>query len=256
MYYERVVDEKSYYLFYHSEYNEGTEPHFTPPHCHDAIELLIVKSGYVDGAINGDPVTVSDGEMVFLDSYDIHSFTFTDCERYSLVFSKDYCRMLTVDGLTLPTRPALKPEEFSSIVSRLDEYYKAYGERIPSPLLVESLVSFILGTVELSVGKTERGKRKSELMIDVLEYVKKNSEKELTLPFVAEKFGYTPNYFSSLFNKLIGMSFNDYLNYIRYTRASEIILLQGCSVTNIAMKCGFGSMNTYYRAKNKFDKKP
>ena len=246
----------SYYLFYHSEYNEKTEPHFTPPHCHDAYELLIVKRGSVEGVLNGEPVTVSRGEMIFLDSYDIHSFTFTDCERYSLVFSKDHCRMLSGDGMTLPTCPALKEHEFSLISSRLDEYYAAYGERIPSPLLVESLVSFILGTVELSVGKVARGERRNELIVDILEYIKKNSEKELTLTGVADTFGYTPNYFSSLFNKLVGMSFNDYLNYIRYTRASEIILLQGCAVTNIAMKCGFGSMNTYYRAKNKFDKKP
>ena len=221
MYYEKVVDEKSYYLFYYSEYNVNTEPHITPPHCHDAIEVLIVKRGSVDGVINGEPVTVSAGELVFLDSFDIHTFTFTDCERYSLVFSKDYCRMLTGDGLTLPTRPGLKPSEFASIVSRLDEYYKAYGERIPSPLLVESLASFILGTVELAVGKVEKGERKNELMVEVLEYVKNHSELELTLPFVAEKFGYTPNYFSSLFNKLVGMSFNDYLNYIRYLSKNQ-----------------------------------
>ena len=256
MYYERVVDEKSYYLFYYAEYNENTEPHFTPPHCHDAYEVLLVKEGHVDGVLNGEPITLCAGEMLFLESYDIHSFTFFDCARYSLVFSKDYCRMLSGDGLTLPTRPALKPAEFSGLITRLDEYYKAYGEHIPSPLLVESLISFILGTVELSVGKVERAERRNELIVDVLEYIKRNSEQELTLPLVAEKFGYTPNYFSSLFNRLVGMSFNDYLNYIRYTRASEIILLQGCSVTNIAMKCGFGSMNTYYRAKNKFDKKP
>ena len=152
--------------------------------------------------------------------------------------------------------PRLEAGEIFEDHRPLDEYYSAYGEHIPSALLVESLVSFILGTVELSVGKIERGERRNELIVDILEYIKKNSEKELTLPGVAEIFGYTPNYFSSLFNKLVGMSFNDYLNYIRYTRASEIILLQGCAVTNIAMKCGFGSMNTYYRAKNKFDKKP
>jgi AraC-like DNA-binding protein len=218
--------------------------------------VLLVKRGSVDGVINGEPITVSAGELVFLDSFDIHTFTFTDCERYSLVFSKDYCRMLSGDGLTLPTHPALTAEQFATVVARLDEYYRLYGDRIPSPLLVESLATFILGTVELAVGRVERGERKSELMVEVLMYVKNNSEKELTLPQVAEKFGYTPNYFSSLFNRLVGMSFNDYLNYIRYTRASEIILLQGCSVTDIAMKCGFGSMNTYYRAKNKFDKKP
>ncbi len=255
MYYEKVVDEKSYYLFYWGEYSENTEPHFTPPHCHEAYELLVVTRGACEMTVNGKRKTLEAGSLVFLDSYDIHSFVFENCERYSLVFSKEYCRMLHEDGKTLPLYPSITDEDFKAIKARLDEFYSTYGTHIPSPLLVESLVSYILGRIEVRVGKVVRGDKPTELMVEVLEYIKKNSDKELTLPLVAERFGYTPNYFSSLFNKLVDMSFNDYLNYIRYTRASEIILLEGCSVTNIAMKCGFGSMNTYYRAKNKFDKK-
>jgi YesN/AraC family two-component response regulator len=148
------------------------------------------------------------------------------------------------------------PEKtFSKIKAILDEYYREYGERIPNGLLVEGLVSYILGLAEAEHGRVEKREKPGELMIEVLEYIKKNADSDLTIANLAAKFGYTPNYFSSLFNKFVQMSFNDYLNYVRYTRAAEIIQLQGCTATNIAMKCGFGSMNTFYRAKNKFDKK-
>ena len=254
MYYEKAVDEKAYYLFYKGENDESTEPQFTPPHCHDAYELLVVTRGEVEGTLNGEPRTIHAGELVFLDSYDIHSFVFKNCERYSLVFSKDHCRMLVDGATTLPSYPECDGESFVLIREELEKYYTAYGRKIPNGLLVESLVSYILGIIESACGRVERRERSNDLIVEVLEYIKRNSDSELTLTDVAAKFGYTPNYFSSLFNKLVGMNFNNYLNYVRYTRATEIILLEGCTATNIAMKCGFGSMNTFYRAKNKFDK--
>ena len=163
---------------------------------------------------------------------------------------------MLVDGsTTLPSYPVCDKESFSKISAELERFYSEYGTQIPSGLLVEALVSYVLGIIEASCGRASRREKANALIVEVLEYIKKHSESELTLTGVAAKFGYTPNYFSSIFNKFVGMNFNDYLNYVRYTRAAEIILLEGCTATNIAMKCGFGSMNTFYRAKNKFDKK-
>ena len=256
MYYEKKVDEKSYYLFYFGRYDENTEPHFTPPHCHDAYELLVVTRGSVETVLNGEMKILHAGDILFCDSYDVHSFVFEHCERYSLVFSKNCCRMLLNDEKILPSYPQCDEKNFVAILNRLEEYRSLYGTEIPNGLLVEGLVSYILGIIELSCGRIERRARTNELMINVLDYINKNSDKDLTLTSVAAKFGYAPNYFSGVFNKFVNMSFTNYLNYVRYTHAAEIILLQGCTATDIAMKCGFGSMNSFYRAKNKFDKKP
>lgn len=253
--YEKNFDERSYYLFYKGAHNLSDGPQFAPPHCHNARELLIVTRGCVDIVLNGEQKSVAAGEITFIDSYDIHAYTFCDCERYSLVFSNEYCRMLFDDSKTLPHHVKCSEEGFAKIKSLLDDYYGKYGEMIPNGLLVEGLVSFILGTVESEAGRIEKREKPGELIVEILDYIKNNSDSELTLADVALRFGYTPNYFSSLFNKFVQMSFNDYLNYVRYTKAAEFILLQGCTATNVAMKCGFGSMNTYYRAKNKFDKK-
>ena len=147
MYYEKIVDEKSYYLFYFGSYNENTEPHFTPPHCHDAYELLVVTKGSVEIILNGESKTLKSGDILFADSYDVHSFVFESCERYSLVFSKDYCRMLVDEERTLPSYPVCDEKSFNAILLRLDEYRSTYGTDIPNRLLVESLVSYVLGII-------------------------------------------------------------------------------------------------------------
>ena len=75
------------------------------------------------------------------------------------------------------------------------------------------------------------------------------------MPEIAKQFGYTSNYFSSLFNKYMAMNFNDYLNYVRYEKAKSMLsdASNKLTVLDVAEACGFGSMNTFYRAKNKFE---
>ena len=78
-------------------------------------------------------------------------------------------------------------------------------------------------------------------MLKVLDYIYENYSEELSLPFVASKFGYTTNYFSTLFNKFTAMNFNDYVNWVRYNKA--VILLNdsknGYTVTEVSNICGF-----------------
>ena len=254
MYYEKTADERSYYLFRYGRYDENTETYVTPPHCHDGYELLIVTGGSAKLVLNGESKTLNTGEILFCDSYDIHSFVFENCERYSLVFSKDYCRMIDDRDKTIPTYPICDKKSFEAIEKRLREYNADYGENIPNSLLVESLISYILGMIEASSGRVVRRKKANEAMISVLDYISNNSEKDLTLTGVATRFGYAPSYFSTMFNKFVKMGFKDYLNYVRYTHASEMMLAEDCTATDVAMKCGFGSMTTFYRAKNKFEK--
>lgn len=254
MYYEKAVDEKSYYLFRYGRYDENTETYVTPPHCHDGYELLVVTGGSAEVVLNGESRRLNAGDILFCDSYDIHSFVFEDCERYSLVFSKDYCRMVEDGDKTFPTYPVCDEKSFEAIKARLWEYNADYGESLPNSLLVESLISYVLGMIEVSSGRAERRKKANGVMISVLDYIGENSEKNLTLTSVATRFGYAPSYFSAMFNKFVKMGFKDYLNYVRYTHASKMMLAEDCTATDVAMKCGFGSMTTFYRAKNKFEK--
>ena len=121
-------------------------------------------------------------------------------------------------------------------------------------LLRKSFVAMLLSLMKKIMpcgGQTEKVRRNDGLM-DILRYVSSNFEKPLNVEAVASRFGYSPNYFSSIFKKLTGVTFKEYLNFCRvigYQRLRERDAK--LSVAEAAEKCGFGSVKSLYRARKR-----
>ena len=96
--------------------------------------------------------------------------------------------------------------------------------------------------------------KRDDLMLKILTYFDENFAERLTLQKVAADLGYHPVYFSRIFNKYIGMSFNDYLNRLRIDKIQEELSKGKASVANTVHKFGFTNMKTYYNALKKFRK--
>jgi AraC-like DNA-binding protein len=174
-----------------------------------------------------------------------------------VISDKKYCKSLLESGINLENLVIPSDTVFNKLREKIEEYFELYQKNELNSFLVESLLLYIVGELLPFSKKIERPINKNrETMLKVLDYIYENFSEELSLPFVASKFGYTTNYFSTLFNKFTAMNFNDYVNWVRYNKA--VILLNdsknGYTVTEIANICGFGSMNTFYRAKKKFSK--
>lgn len=73
----------------------------------------------------------------------------------------------------------------------------------------------------------------------------------LSLTSICEYLGYTNNYFSALFKKETGMSWNDYLHRYRIEQAKKY-LISGLSVNETYKKCGYLSLRTFNRVFKKF----
>ena len=255
MYYEKKADEINYYHL--SERNFKNNVLNTGPHYHDSIELFLVVEGYLDVTVNGIKNTIHGGEIVFVNGYDIHSYYSTNCKGYVLVFTNKYCSFfddnITFNSFIKPTKT-----EFDLLHNKILEYVDKRNKNLLNKYLVESLCSYIIGQLYTFCEKLPKIKDKTQtVMVSVMDYINDNYSSEITLPSVSNEFGYTPNYFSTLFNKFARMNFNDYLNFVRYNKAKKLLNdnVDGRTVTDVAISCGFGSMNTFYRAKNKFDNK-
>lgn len=253
MFYEKSADEKDYYFIRRRSSSRASGGHFTPPHFHDAYELLIVESGSVDAVLNAESRTLSKGEIAFVDKRVAHSFSFGDSVWHSLTFSEEYCQMLKRGGTTLPSFPDVKDAR-EEILEALTRFYAENPNGNPSALCVESLVCAILALIEKAAGRIPMREGDASTT-RILEYINAHCGEPLTLRTVAAELGYTPNYFSTLFARLYGMSFKDYLNCIRYRSAERMIKAEGCSATLAADAAGFGSMNSFYRAKKRFGEK-
>ena len=253
MYYEKKADEINYYYLRARDYDNNVLK--TGPHYHDSIELFFLLGGYLDVTVNGVKNTINGGEIVFCNGYDIHSYYSTNCKGYVLVFTNKYCSFFgddfTFNSFIKPTKT-----EFDLLYNKIVEYADMYNNNLLNKYLVESLCSYLIGQLYNFCEKLPKIKDKTQtVMISVMDYINKNYANDITLPSISNEFGYTPNYFSTLFNKFARMSFNDYLNFVRYNNAKKLLndKTVGRTVTDVAISCGFGSMNTFYRAKNKFE---
>ena len=254
MLYEKAADKNYYFLL--DERKCDYCKFSATPHCHDSIEFLIIEKGSVLTSVNGASQTLCENSIAFIDSYDIHSYYSTELYGYVLVFSKEYCRLFSEAEYTFNNFITLNADAFNKILNAVKNFYGNYTDNKNNRYLVESLSSFIMGVLLQNETTITKNKDKTkEVMVEVLNYINDNFDKEIDMPSVANEFGYTPNYFSNIFNKFTKMSFNDYVNLIRYKKALKILKnnVHNYSITDIAFSCGFGSMNTFYRTKKKFE---
>lgn len=87
----------------------------------------------------------------------------------------------------------------------------------------------------------------SSVIIEAVKYIQHCYAEDLNVSRVAEKVGITPNYFSHLFKKEMGIAFSEYLNKIRIIAAKKMLkepLLMGYEVAD---KVGF--QNYHYFTK-------
>lgn len=73
----------------------------------------------------------------------------------------------------------------------------------------------------------------------VLDYIEKNYASQITNLTLATKFGFHPNYLSSLIKASTGLPMHQYLLQIRLAHAIELLEINSFSITEIAEQCGF-----------------
>lgn len=75
---------------------------------------------------------------------------------------------------------------------------------------------------------------------EILEWIRINLSRDITLTDVADTFHYRPKYFSHLFSKKMGISFKRYLIERRVTLACSLLSNTSGRVSDIALRSGFG----------------
>jgi two-component system response regulator YesN len=81
--------------------------------------------------------------------------------------------------------------------------------------------------------------RRSMAVQKAMDYIAKNYNTDLTVEILARRAGKTPNYFSHIFKKELGISFTEYVNKIRIEKAKELILHSNLLIYEIGERVGY-----------------
>lgn len=84
-------------------------------------------------------------------------------------------------------------------------------------------------------------------MQPVVNYIQENLEHNFQIAALAERFGYSESYFSTMFKRYTGYAPSKYINILKIERAKELILYTPNSLTQIAEELGFDSIHYFSR---------
>lgn len=113
----------------------------------------------------------------------------------------------------------------------------------------DEILKVINNVISKKFKKEEKAKEISSHEIRlVTEYLKKNYHQNISLKYLSEKFSYNDSYLSHLISKELGVTFVEYLNNIRVTRAKELLETTNLKIYEISTNVGFQSVEHFSRS--------
>lgn len=242
-----------------SRTKRSCEFHMAESHWHTHYELYYLLSGHCKIFINHTLYYVEPGDIIFLKPGEIHRTTYHSSpvnERVTINFDGEYIESIEKlcgkeneaylfrnSKLTVPGGSRARVEE---LINRIE--YEEAGQDCFSPLMKKGCFFELLVYLtrcqekEADQGKLELGEETIEA---AAKYIYDHYQNPITLDEVAALSHMSPAYFSRKFKAVTGFGYKEYLTNIRIREAAKLLLNSGCSVTEVAERCGFGDGNYF-----------
>jgi len=236
-----------------------TKTQDTPSHVHSEFEIIYIKTGESEIKVGTESIIAKKGDMIFINPMEVHSVTLTDSEDY-----RHKCMCFDISLISDSSVSDALFEGTKSAVHHINEHHP-YALKIcqcfdklfelaeidTETLLLEasSYVSLMFahminGNILL---KTAHRDKKSMFYSKVIKYISDNYEKDITSKDLAREFFYTQSHFCRCFSHSFGISFSNFLNIYRISKAKEMLEEPSVKISDVAQRCGFGNLNYFTR---------
>ena len=223
---------------------------------HREPELVYVMSGKAECVINGEEQTLDKGEVVLLNSEDVHlvrPLEDSSCSLLFVIFSLEYIKQFknAVDGLLfdIDSVSGIK-ERVGGLLGKISDSYgnnSAYVSMLQIAyvnqiyyLLLEHCVCYRRLPNSSGIPKRDFSYAKT-----AISYINENYSREITLDEISSIVNLSPSYFSKYFKKVTQTSFSEYLANLRLEKAIRDMLDNNTSVSAAALKNGFANVKSF-----------
>lgn len=245
-FYERHRDELEH------THKKRSGSHLYPSHFHQNAEIFILLCGEYNIMVNGEKRELYSGDILFIDSYDIHEYP-DERECDNCVIILPYRLMSHFNRLRanrIPTTSVIhSPQLAEELIYIIDTFLDDARPDAVRDDAANLILSLIYSKMEFE-GCEYRSE--ASLMRKILFYIQDNYRTDISRDSIAHALGYTAEHISRVFNKHLSRTLNDYINSLRLTyieyRLSEA---DAPSLTKLIYEAGFNSEQTYYRARRK-----
>ena len=221
-------------------------------HLHEYFELEIVLSGHGEQNLNGSVYPLQPGTIYFITPIDFHAVTPTDeLEVLNVAFAESLISpQLQSHFLNRREDLIFSSQEEADGMAMLVARLQQECDRLDS-FAAEArkhLLELLMFPIARNVRSADLQRPASHRVQDSMRYLFRHFREDVTLATVAEKSGYTPNYFSHLFHDSCGIRFVDFLTQLRLNYARTMLLTTNQPVSQIAQSSGFTSPSNFFRS--------
>ncbi len=240
------------------EYNEAEV--FVSPHLHRFIEIELITGGSGYEEVDGRIYEVEKGDITIMLPDEVHSFVSRNNEPLKITSIKVSPYYLPENVSRFVSSQLLKnlPEDEYTLICQLcGKLYSIQQKKNGHSMadLAKECIRMIFLLCQTHLGEripvpVER--MESDRYRRALLYIHKNFRRNLTVAEVAAEVYLVPDYFSTYFEKNMGMSCSRYINKLRMELACEYILSTDLSLKEIVYRCGFRSFSYFSHVFKKY----
>lgn len=233
----------------------------TPPVTHDFYELAYVMGGRVLVHIDGKDLYLLDDSLCLMCPGSVHALEVQDpeailavlCLRPSIFAGGVFASFLAADNVVAQTMRGESPlsfmvfsDQYGRILHRsmhaLLREYRHAGRTASFSVCARALLLL----AQLCELETYSFYGLDYQMMQILEYIDRNCA-EVSVASLAQRFGYSETYFSSLVRRKCGMRARELIVAARLRQARELLVEGSLAVQEVASAVGYDSYSHFNR---------
>lgn len=233
-------------------------------HWHSDIEVLFALKGTLCVNFGNSRYLMKKGDVLLINSNQPHYFEDIGEDNLVLLiqFSPEIINNVTGNRkrkiffeCNTMTAGTMQEEAFEKLRILLANIgYEIYKERNGFEFYIISKFYEVVGmlyrhfkyTVAFDETKSSDDKNLERVKV-IIDYIECNYSEDISLSDVAKAVHMSDSYFSHCLKDIIGISFKQYLDLVRFHKSAELLRTTEQSVIDIAVACGFNNKQPMYR---------
>ncbi len=242
---------------------DNTDLEAYPRHWHTCVEIIMPIRGEYRMEYDSIPVTLREGDILFICPAALHSLEACEGERYIFQAEMPSAKQLhSVQSFFTFFFPGIviTPESMGETYGLLKNLFlsiiqECQQEQEISDAAIYSRLLEMIVLIRRHQAPAHRnlsapaGKQKEylETFMEVCSFIGDHCTEELSLDMAAQRAGFSKYHFSRLFKQFAGVSYYKYLNQKRIECAEQLLIHPDMSVTEVSLNCGFQSLSAFIR---------
>ena len=222
-------------------------------HWHERMELIRLNSGELLISYGGEPIKMRAGDLAIFPPKTPHGgFAGEESVNYDVLMfdirSFYHDSEVSKKYLTALFNGCARFERLTSDMETVRCFDTICLKEGQGTLEITAYIYKLLFLLfEHSLIELRNGLGRDDVVKNIVKYIEENYQKEITTASISGCFGYTEAHFCRKFKDTTGLTPMNYLKIIRMEEAYKMLKNGECSISEVAMSCGFSDPNYFTR---------